>query len=1475
MKKILSMITVFSMIFTVILSFPSPARAENIKNLSVGKPYTNVRLVNPTYPDTDNRELTDGISGAATYSDTAWSGTNSSLTVDNKAYNKWPLYTTVIDLERVCSVTEVYANFLNHESSGVRLPRGVRMFASLDHENWMELGYLNNLTDATVTGVYTYGWRYENGGSYESVTDVVDNNNSPVKARYIRYDFEKVGSHNFIDEITVMGYEGEVSGATAPTNTSKLEEGEILTVSEENTGNIQDMVLIYNQSTQVWSPDAFKPYATYVDIYGNSVDTFYDSFLFLALSSLNGRVFDNDNDIVKLTDWQWYLERTFEGENSDVNNLNKALIKASEDLGKRVEGNYVVMIPYPSKLAVEFGELDGRSLDLSKDEDAKFVIDWYIDEVLNYIKNNDYSHLNFKGFYWVHENASARMNLIQYANHLVDQTGYKSYWIPYYSATGYLWNEDLGFDALTLQPNHFFQETSDDTFGGGGTKMIENVAKLAGYRNFGVEIEFDGNLTRDVDTYNRGLDYLNGAVKMGFDGSGYFRNWYEGGGALGSFAYSKNPFAREFYDNVYELINGTYTPREYITSLETDETNLLLGKTYTHNGTNWYADRSADTNSTFLTDGVTGGRYYGNDYYGVKGYESPVIKFDFSDNPITLNEIYFNIYYEADSGVYLPDVKVFYQPEKNSNWEQIYIGEVTKTEFLIKSENSFKAYGLKFEFIPNGSFTFIKEIMAFDRNKNIAVNDMMTLPSELGKNISVGKKYTATRYVDPLYPDTGNKELTDGVLAEFDDNDAWTGTVKGKAESGMAYDVWPLYTAVIDLEKVHSVASVRANFLRDTAREISLPQAVRIYLSEDGENWMKLSYLSNIKNSGIGNGIFTYGFNVTQGLNGIMNSVTDKNVKARYVRLDFEPYGSHNVLDEITVIGSEEITSETLPLTNLTKLENGEVMKVCEETGFIRDMALCYQHGQKWTKDMFKPIITYIDKNNNSQDLLFDAILFLAQNNNGNRVYDTNNDIVTINDWYDYLELTFGEGGSVDALNEAAQQASIDLNDPDYKTKYVVMIPFPANSATNFGTLNGRALNLSKTEDTKYLLDWYIDTVCKYVENSDCDYLDFKGFYWMNEYPSRPDMIAYANDVVRESGYKSYWIPYFNSVGYFWREDLGFDALTLQPNHFFKPATENTLGAGGTKIIGTVAKLGAYGNFGVEMEFNTGLMASIEDYNKGLDYLNGAVEYGFDGPSYFRNWYLGNTFINAISSSKLPDSRKFYDYVYELMNGTYEIKPYITKMNENLLLGLSYTHNVNAENWYAERATDTNYTFLTDGLAGGNFYGNDYLGVKHQDVTVEMNFTEEKSIKEIHLDLLEDISAALNLPKNVDIYSKQDNNWVLVYSGDVPVMHTILRFDRAFSSEGLKFEFTRDGAFLFIKELMAFDTDSDITSDVDVKLPPLKGDINYDGVVDKNDITLFKRYFAGYDEVINNTASDVNKDGKITRADLVALLKLI
>ncbi len=406
--------------------------------------------------------------------------------------------------------------------------------------------------------------------------------------------------------------------------------------------------------------------------------------------------------------------------------------------------------------------------------------------------------------------------------------GYKFYWIPYFSSVGYFWNADLGFDAITLQPNHFFADPNDNTFGAGGTTIIGTTAQwnadlgfdaitlqpnhffadpndntfgaggttiigttaqIGAYAGLGVEMEFDGRLTSDVDKYNQGLDYLNGAVEYGFDGPEYYRNWYEGGGAIddcaesrnpviredkynqgldylnGAVEYgfdgpeyyrnwyegggaiddcaeSRNPVIREFYDNIYQLINGTYEPREYITDFSViDPDNLLAGKAYTtsltigdpNQGQGHYID---DDEGQRLTDGLFAGQNYNK---GRDNREFADFTFDLGSSK-AFQQINVGTLANEGWGISRPSrIQIQVSNEAGEdNWQTIYDGEVddsvqTDKVFTFRTENGEKIIARYLRFnIYFGQWTWISmdEIQVYDKNTGSAADGALTVPGE-------------------------------------------------------------------------------------------------------------------------------------------------------------------------------------------------------------------------------------------------------------------------------------------------------------------------------------------------------------------------------------------------------------------------------------------------------------------------------------------------------------------------------------------------------------------------------------------------------------------------------------------------------------------------------------------------------------------------------------------------------------------------
>ncbi len=542
------------------------------------------------FPDESGMELTDGVRGEYLFTDPAWVGFIQAATMTGKQVDRWALKTIVVDLEEVHSISSIALSCCGGGSSGgVFSPWSIFMYASMDGVNWMPLSRNSSISDAT--GLLSYGWHNPNENNGESI-DLTGDENSVYQARYVRVDVELKGK-NLFDELEIYGVKGVTEDAKPLTNLSTLEYSEnYMRPSEETTNGVHDMVLCYNgwygyeaESDTLkgdWSVEKFRPYLTYVDTDGRVQDTMFDTVLLLGIVSRYGRLFNHvwgdPNEKARAKDWEWYIDKTFR-EGGEVDNLNKAAKRASEELG---DPNYkvklVVMVPSIDKLVTDFGSLDGsHSLDFSETEDYQYAADWWIDQVVSRMESGKYEYVELEGLYEMDEQIDFRDSL-QYVADKVHSYGYKYYWIPHYRSCGYLWAKDYGIDCTAFQPNHMFSIPEDEyDFGADGTKQVEKALRLAAYGNIGIEMELDDHLFLRPSWYNLGLDYLNAGVMLNADGDNCYRNWYEGCGTIAQLAASNDSVMRELYDNVYQFMNGTYEPREYITEFATGDTPMDAG----------------------------------------------------------------------------------------------------------------------------------------------------------------------------------------------------------------------------------------------------------------------------------------------------------------------------------------------------------------------------------------------------------------------------------------------------------------------------------------------------------------------------------------------------------------------------------------------------------------------------------------------------------------------------------------------------------------------------------------------------------------------------------------------------------------------------------------------------------------------------------------------------------------------------------
>jgi hypothetical protein len=228
----------------------------------------------------------------------------------------------------------------------------------------------------------------------------------------------------------------------------------------------------------------------------------------------------------------------------------------------------------------------------------------------------------------------------------------------------------------------------------------------------------------------------------------------------------------------------------------------------------------------------------------------------------------------------------------------------------------------------------------------------------------------------------------------------------------------------------------------------------------------------------------------------------------------------------------------------------------------IRDLALIYageSFRPKWTPDQMAQYVghTFAD---GSSSWLFDGFLFIEFRTPADRYFIPypNKEMARKTDWQEYMDNLFTTGVNIDALDKAVSIWKKTLGAPDYRHKVVLSVFVPDNSQTDWGSIDGRALNFTKTDDQVAACRWMIDQLVSRFNAAGYANLDLAGIYWCNEQLNNRDAALQVSKIVKSYGFNFVWIPWFKSPGFDDPGALGFDMTYLQPNYFFNTKVEKS-----------------------------------------------------------------------------------------------------------------------------------------------------------------------------------------------------------------------------------------------------------------------------------------------------------------------------
>jgi len=319
-----------------------------------------------------------------------------------------------------------------------------------------------------------------------------------------------------------------------------------------NTYKARDIALIYhgNNRRLEWTQEDFIPYITHKFADGHR-DWTFDGFMFLETDNGEGVTFyPSLQKMGTKAEWQWYLDKVFEKDHA-LDALDKAISKMKQEIGEPgFKHKIVLTILTPCLKTENWGEIDGKAIDMSQYDQAALAAKWYIDQLVSRFKESKYKNLELTGLYWLDEDLCHTLDLPKYIEPIVHGHDLDYIWIPYFNARGIgAWREQ-GFDMVYIQPNYLFNLQSSKL-------RLKDCTDYARGLATGVELELDhtslNGFSDGTNTHKRLQDYIDWFRESGvWERSGVA--YYTGSKAIKLMDESTDPEDHRIMDELFQII---------------------------------------------------------------------------------------------------------------------------------------------------------------------------------------------------------------------------------------------------------------------------------------------------------------------------------------------------------------------------------------------------------------------------------------------------------------------------------------------------------------------------------------------------------------------------------------------------------------------------------------------------------------------------------------------------------------------------------------------------------------------------------------------------------------------------------------------------------------------------------------------------------------------------------------------------------
>lgn len=342
-------------------------------------------------------------------------------------------------------------------------------------------------------------------------------------------------------------------------------------------------------------------------------------------------------------------------------------------------------------------------------------------------------------------------------------------------------------------------------------------------------------------------------------------------------------------------------------------------------------------------------------------------------------------------------------------------------------------------------------------------------------------------------------------------------------------------------------------------------------------------------------------------------------------------------------------------------MKPGDDIEVQPSTSSLpSDMVLLYGGGHhrspyKWSGSYIKDYICCTDSRGQKQ-WLFDGFLLLefmdAGNPMGDRTFITGYTYngkslpsATKGDWQALINYYFDVDGGVNAVEQAVKLAVEEMGEvPPTKRKIVIGVPEPityseyANTSSPtvyWGSLDGREMDFSNTNDRLTACEWYIDQIIKEFGKKEYKYVELAGFYWVAEKATQTrDLMKKIGSYLAEKDLTFNWIPYYSADGFSEWKSFGFSCAYLQPNYFFNESVPDSR-------LDNACSQALKFNMGMEIEFDGNAQASNGRGYRLRNYMEYFKKYGV-WEKLPLAYYQGSWALKWLKNSSNAEDRQLY-----------------------------------------------------------------------------------------------------------------------------------------------------------------------------------------------------------------------------------------